>query len=141
MFSNFKQFWNIQTWFEKTKLTAEELDEIRDNIQVLEAEGNISSAIIQYLQDNYPKLNERWKAERAYWTESKRIDSVDIKDNSKELGIKKFIIMPNTGACPLCRKVSGNGRKVFTRKELTFKGRGIPPIHPNCYCIILPHVD
>jgi hypothetical protein len=140
MISIFKTFWKNEVRFEK-KLTTDELETVRRDILRLTDMNKISSQIIEYLQNKYPKLKEKWQAERVYWTESKRMDSSDVKTDAQEIGLEKFIVMPNTNACELCMKISGGGKKVFKRADMVYKGRAFPPCHPNCLCIVLPYVE
>lgn len=141
MFNIFKAFWKNEVRFEK-KLTTDELGQVRNQIKELQQKGKISSKIIAALQEKFPaKLGEQWEAERAYWTEVKRLEMDKIKDDAESLGLKKFRIQPNTGACDICLKFSQNGSKIFTESQLTVKGRPVPPVHPQCFCLLLPVVD
>lgn len=134
----FNEYWKSQYGdvILKARLTTDELQDIREMIKSLS--GKSSSVAITYLQKHFDKLSERWKAERVYWTESKRMDTKEVKADSQELGFDKFRIKPNINACEACKSFSDNGSKVFNKNENVYKGRVAPPIHPNCYCILLP---
>jgi len=136
MLNKFAKFWREEIRFEK-KLSMRELSAVRADISRLNELGKLSSQIIVYLQRKYPKLSEAWKAERAYWTETKRMQTTEVKDDAEELEIDKFRVLPNINACPICIKLSGNGKKIFSKKSLDKE----PPYHPNCYCILLPVLD
>jgi len=127
---------------EKSKLTDAQVRQVRSIITKMSEEGKMSSEIIAHLQNKFSKLSEKWKAERAFWTEKKRIDATDIKDKAEDLDFERFRILPNTGACPECIRFSNNGKKIFnSRADMVYKGRPAPPIHPGCYCLVLPVVD
>lgn len=138
----FKKVWadmNLPAF--RKSLTLNQLSDIRNDIESWERLGLTSSKIIDRLSRKYPPIKEKWKAERAYWTETKKLESRSIEEDSVEQGDKKFHIIPSPNACKLCLKVSGNGRKVFTMTDLEYQGHGIPPIHPNCYCVLVPIID
>jgi hypothetical protein len=123
----FQEFWKDQFY---KSLNIKTLRKIREIIIEMEADRIPSREIISYLQENFSELSELWKAERAYWTEVKKLESNNILNDAEDLGIQKFRIVPSPNACPLCKKVSGNGKRIFTKKEID----GVLPIHPNCYC-------
>lgn len=135
--SEFQMFWKSSN----DPLTEEELSKIRTIVRDLEGKKKTSSYIIAVLQRTFPKLSEKWRAERAYWTEVKAMESKEVESEAKELDLQKFIIIPSPNACDVCLKVSGKGKKVFTSKDLYYNGRDIPPIHPNCFCVLLPISD
>ncbi len=140
----FKQFWKKLTSneFRKAdKLTGDQLDSVRQDIKKWQDEKYKSSEIIGKLMRKYSDLKEKWKAERVYYTEVKRFESKEIKIDSQDVGYNKFRIIPSPNACPLCIAVSKDGNKIFKGKDLIYKGRGIPPIHPNCYCQLVPVDD
>lgn len=132
---NFKEFWKSQ--YVRKALTQGDLSSIRGKIGRMEGKGKPAKAIISALQSK-PEIKDRWKAERAYWTETKKLETNSILQSAEDLDITKFKIIPSPSACPLCLKVSGDGEKVFDRGDLLFKGNQIPPVHPNCYCILIP---
>lgn len=136
MQDKFTKFWREEIRFEK-KLTSRELNAVRADISRLNSQGKLSSQVISYLQRTFPKLSERWQAERAFWTETKRMQTTEVKNDAEELEIDKFRVLPNINACPLCLRLSGNGKKIFSKKNLDKE----PPYHPNCYCVLLPVLD
>jgi SPP1 gp7 family putative phage head morphogenesis protein len=121
----------------KAKLSESQLEEIRDVIDSKEREHIPSSKIIDSLQRTVPKAKKKWKAERIYSTESKRIESDDIIGSATKLGIKSYKVMPSPNACEMCLKLCGHGERIFKEEELTVKGRRVPPFHPNCYCSLI----
>lgn len=138
--SLFTDFWKGQTHgFAKAKLTQDELMAVRAKIIELQARGLPSSKIITALQKMNAKLMERWKAERAYWTESKRDDTKVVGEAVEDIGLDKYRVILSPDACKECRQKTQNGRKVFKHTDIEKSGYGhVPPFHPNCYCIIVP---
>lgn len=139
----FTDFWKMNTHgimpFEKERLTKTELIAVQDTITKLQARGYSSTKIITALQNMNKKLSERWKAERAYWTESKREDTELVADAGDDLGIDKYKVILSPNACKICREKTANGGKIFKSSDIEKAGYGhIPPFHPNCYCILIP---
>lgn len=120
-------------------LTEKELNDVRWFIEHQRANGVISSAIIKKLQKFNHKLSHPYNAERAYWTEVKRLDTKTILEDAEELDISKFRVSLSPSACELCRQKTGNGKKEFDTSLINKEGYGhAPPYHPNCYCICIP---
>lgn len=144
--SEFKKHWNeINGHFEhddyliKSALTRQEISSIRKTISELTSKGLPSSKIITQLQKTNSKLNERWRAERVYWTESKKQDTELVGNAGDNLDVEKYQVILSPSACETCRKASDNGKKIFKTSDLKQSGYGhTPPFHPNCYCIIIP---
>lgn len=143
--SDFKQFWNSYNSqdaysFEKAeKLSKSEIEFVRSVIGEKQRKGWISSKIIKYLQKTVPKLNEEWKASRAYWTETKHEDTQLIAQAGDDLEIEDYKVILSPDACELCRKKTHNGGKIFKSSEVQKAGFGhVPPFHPSCYCILIP---
>lgn len=132
----FKEFWTNFTRIEK-KLTNAQINEVQEIIDRLEAKKIPSSKIITVLQQKFSELSERYAAERAYWTESKKKETEIIFDNAEDLKLKTFRIINTPGACKKCREVSGHGDKRFKSADIQKDGKTIVPIHPNCYCLLL----
>lgn len=81
-------------------------------------------------------------AARVYWTETKRDDTNAVLDLGKEIGFETYKVILSPSACHICREKTRNGDKVFKASELNKSGYGHkPPFHPNCYCILVPHVE
>lgn len=142
--SIFKEFWKAQhghdIFEKKTSLTVMEISDIQKKIADLQSKGLPSSKIITALQKFNGKLAERWKAERAYWTEVKSTDTEAIGDIGDDLGISKYKVILSPNACPVCIKKTDNGGKIFKSTDIEKSGFGhVPPFHPNCYCIIYPY--
>lgn len=140
---NFKDYWKIQNGapFEKSRLTKTELQSVQNKIADLQKKGWISSKIITSIQKMNPKLSERWKAERVYWTEVKRDDTAVVGEAGDDLGIDKYSVILSPNACKTCIKKSDNGRKIFKTSDIEKSGYGhVPPFHPNCYCILVPKI-
>lgn len=147
--TNFDLFWKAQNEPEalmqkhigksSSKLTRKELKELQDIVDRMQGDKKSSSQIIKYLQKWNSKLAEKYQAERALSTESKRLDTSNTINAAKYLDTDKFKCLLSPNACPICRKKTEDGNKVFTTKELQKDGFGHkPPFHPNCYCILLP---
>lgn len=139
----FKSFWKTSKdqLFEKNMaLTVSELTGVQDKIARLQAKGLPSSRIIDALQRFNPKLSDRYRAEAAYWTEVKRIDTEEVAELGDELGISKYKVVLSPSACRLCREKTNNGNKIFSQKEVQKTGYGqFVPWHPNCYCVAIPY--
>jgi len=138
---SFKDFWKNAhaATFEKTALTKSEILEVQDRITKLQSKGLPSSKIITALQKLNPKLSERWKAERAYWTEVKKDDTDTVGEAGDDLGISKYKVILSPNACPTCVHKTSDGSKIFKNSDLEKSGYGhVPPFHPNCYCILIP---
>lgn len=139
----FKEFWkanNGNDIFEKkASLTKSEILEVQNRISTLQSRGYNSEKIISALQKFNVKLAERWKAERAYWTEVKVDDTETVGEAGEDLGISKYKVILSPHACKTCLDKSDNGHKVFKSSDIEKSGYGhVPPFHPNCYCILIP---
>lgn len=142
---NFKSYWGLVNKTEEEilikssdKLSKRELIEVQHTISRMQAQGKNASSIIKYLQDHNAKLGEKYKAERAFWTEVKRLDSAEVGDAASDIDIDTFRVLLSPNACEYCRKKTHNGSKVFKSEDFK-KGEGhVPPFHPNCYCVIIP---
>jgi hypothetical protein len=144
---SFKDFWKKNPYatprFEKA-MSQTELERARKIINDMQEEGRPSSMIIKRLGDVFPKLRPEWKAARAYWTETKKIDTKEVKEFAGDLGFKHYKVILSPSACPLCRKKSDNGSKVFDAREVVTAAKSygkFVPWHPNCYCIAIPLAD
>lgn len=137
---NFKEYWKIEKGESvDSKLTKEELMEIRSFISKMQDKGMPSTKVIAHLQTMNKKLIEKWKAERAYWTESKMVDTKIVGQASKELDINTYKMILSPHACPICISKTDSGKKIFKNSDLKKSGYGhVPPFHPNCYCVMLP---
>lgn len=143
---NFKNYWALIKNTESeilikssSKLSKADLMDIQKTIFELQKKGYNATKIIKYLQDHNSKLADEYKAQRAFWTELKRMDTEEVKESGKILDLDKYEVILSPHACPVCRKKTRNGTKVFTGKDLHKSGYGhYPPFHPNCYCILIP---
>jgi hypothetical protein len=128
--------------FEKAdRLSQLELNKVSRMIQTMQDDGKISSVIISKLQSSFPKLSMRWKAERAYWTEVKRMDTQMIGEAGDELDIEEYKAILSPNACPECREKTSNGAKIFGGGDIRKEGYGhVPPYHPGCFCILVPKI-
>lgn len=140
----FSQFWkeyndpNYEILL-KASLSDRELSAIRKKITELQGMGKSSSEIVTSLQRFNPKLSEKWKAQRAYWTEVKQRDTKIVGKAIEELDIEKFKVVLSPDPCPICVKKTNNGTKIFKSSDIQKGGYGhVPPFHPNCYCIVIP---
>lgn len=141
---SFKQWWKStihgESPFEKVeRLSKSEIQAVQSVIVRLQEQGLPSSEIITRLQAITPKLSERWKAERAYWTEVKRDDTDKVGDAGDYLGIEQYKTILSPHPCPICVSKTNNGARIFKSSEVSKSGYGhVPPFHPNCYCILIP---
>ena len=136
--NNFKTFWKLSN--DDKALTKTEIVEIQNKIRQLQKQGYPSGKIINILQKYNGKITERWKAERAYWTEVKAQDTLLVGDIGEELGITKYKVILSPNACRICIDKTDNGNKIFSTKDIEKTGYGqFVPWHPNCYCILVPH--
>jgi hypothetical protein len=119
------------------RLNQRDIHNVRQQVDVLQARGKKDSSIINSLQRR-PKLKEKWEAERAFRTESKRLESIDAKNEAEDRGMDKFYIVLNKDACPACKKLTRNGKRIFTRKEIGKGDTILIPHHPNCKCTLSP---
>lgn len=127
--SPFTEFWK--------KLNSRDISNVRQQVDVLESKGKGEKAIIRNLRKR-PGLKEEWQAKRAYETESKRLESMEAKKKADYMGMKKFYVVLNKDACDECRRLTDNGKKVFTNRQI---GKGtdlLVPHHPNCRCTLSP---
>jgi len=141
--NTFKEYWKVQQGHEifekKASLSQAEILEIQKKIAEMQKKGFNSDRIISALQRFNGKLSERYKAERAYWTEVKSKDTELIGEAGEELDISKYKVILSPNACPICREKTQQGSKVFKGADLEKAGYGhVPPFHPNCYCIMYP---
>ncbi len=138
--SIFKQFWKLNDGGE-IALTEKEIIEVQNKIHDLQKQGYPSSKIIKNLQNYNAKLSEKWRAERAYWTEVKHQDTKLVGEIGEDLGIDKYKVILSPHACPICKSKTNGGRKIFNYNDIKKSGEGgSPPFHPNCYCIVYPVV-
>lgn len=123
----------------KNKLTEKELRDIQNTIRDMQKRGSNASSIIKYLQDHNAKLTEKYKAERAFYTELKRLDTQQVKTSGKYLDLDQYKVILSPHACEECVDKTENGRKIFKSSDLKKTGYGhYPPFHPNCYCVLIP---
>lgn len=141
--SEFKIYWETMNktadeYVGDRALSQKDLMEVRNTIIKLQKKGKPSSKIIEVLQKMNAKLFEKWRAERAYFTEIKLLDTQIVHRAAEELGVTKYRVVLSPSACPLCLKKSNNGKKIFTDAEVKKAGDGFIPWHPNCYCVLIP---
>ncbi len=123
-------------------LTKKEIEEARALIALYNKKHKTATQIIQALQKRFGKLAYKPDAARVFWTETKKADTEAVHELSKELGFDTFKVILSPSACPVCRKKTSDGNKVFKSTEISKSGYGhAPPFHPNCYCILVPHVE
>ncbi len=127
MENEFATFW-------KAKLSGKELRNIREKIKEWNDEGVGQHRMADRLSRERKRLSENWKAERVVRTEEKRLQTYEVREGAKKFGKEHFKILLSKNACPLCVEVSQNEQKIFTKDGMRYKGRLIPPIHPNCTC-------
>lgn len=77
-------------------------------------------------------------AHRLARTELRRIQTEVAREEYKQAGIEQYeYAAVNRNACPICRDLDGN---VYNVSEMQ-PGLNAPPIHPNCHCTTIPHID
>ncbi len=128
-----EMFWKSST----TALTIKELQEAQKLIFDLQAKGLPSSKIIAKLQLWNTKLTEKYRAERVFFTEVKRKESQQVADAGEKLDLDKYRVILSPHACPICRKISNDGKRIYDANDIA-DAKEIPPYHPNCYCILIP---
>ena len=140
--ASFKDYWKAQaqeTVEKADALTVTELAEVNEVIDTMQDKGKIAKDIIAALQQQFPKLQERYRAEMAYYTEVKRKDTEDVVATADDLGVTKYRIVLSPHCCDKCRLISKDGKRIFTDEDVKKGGyNDVPPFHPNCYCILLP---
>ncbi len=121
------------------KLSEKEIRDIQNTIRDMQNKGANASKIIKYLQDHNDKLKDKYKAERAFWTELKRLDTKQVKVSGNYLDIDKYKVLLSPHACPMCREKTNDGRRIFKSSDFKKAGYGhVPPFHPNCFCVLIP---
>lgn len=137
----FLDYWramNDQT-FQKANLTVSELRKVQETIASLQKRGLPSSKIINALQRTFKGLSEPYKASRAFWTETKRMDTEKVGEAAENLDIDTFKVILSPNACQLCQKKTNNGSKIFKTSDVNKSGYGnVPPFHPSCFCVLIP---
>ncbi len=123
-------------FYKSSALSEKELVEIRQYIKALQAQKATSKTIISHLQKFNSKIEPLWKAERVYYTEIKRTDSKVVAQAGDELEIKSYRAVLSPNACIECKKVLQG--KTFKSNMIIKNGNPIIPVHPNCYCVLLP---
>lgn len=142
---NFKQWheehpFNIPRVEKADSLSEGELTEARGMIALYNKRRRTATQTIGALMRKF-KIDQPGAA-RVYWTETKRADTDAILDIGKEIGFSKYKVVLSPSACPVCVRKTDDGKKIFKAAELNKSGHGHkPPFHPNCYCILIPHVD
>ena len=143
----FKDFWktlnedNIGEYLIKSgdKLSREEIVKVQEIIRDMQSKGKNASTIIKYLQNFNHKLADKYKAERAFYTELKRLDTHEVRESGANLAMEEFRVLLSPHACPICVKKTNDGKKIFKSSDLKKAGYGhYPPFHPNCYCVLVP---
>lgn len=127
--NDFKDFWK--------KLSNRDINNVRQQIDTLQAKGDKESTIINNLRKR-PKLKDKYEAERAFTTESKRLETLRTKELGIERGLNKFYIILEPGACKKCREITKDGRRFFTAKQIGDGNKTLVPIHPGCHCHLVP---
>lgn len=130
----------VEFMFEKAaRLSKTEIALVNESIQSMQKRGVPSFKIISAIQKQNPKLSERWKAERAYWTAVKYEDTQKVGEAGWELDFDKYRVILSPNACSTCIKKTDDGKKLFKNSDIAKSGFGhVPPFHPNCYCIMIP---
>lgn len=124
------------------KLSEEEVTEARGLIAYYNKHRYTATQTIKALMRKFGKLAVQHDAARVYWTETKKDDTNATLSLGKDIGFQTFKVILSPSACHICREKTANGDKVFKAAELEKSGYGHkPPFHPNCFCILVPHVE
>lgn len=124
------------------KMSTEEITQARSLIALYNKQRKTATQTIKALMNKFGKLSDQSAAARVYWTETKRDDTRATRELGEELGFDTYKVVLSPSACQVCRKKTSNGNKIFKSSEISKSGYGhAPPFHPNCYCILVPHVD
>lgn len=125
---------------EKKKTNEDDLTEARALIALYNKRHKTATQTIKAIADQLGK--DEVDAARIYWTETKRADTKATRELGGDLGFTKYKVILSPSACKVCRKKTDEGQRVFKTSEIKKTGYGhAPPFHPNCYCILVPHVD
>lgn len=123
------------------KLSDSEISQARSLIALYNKRRKTATQIIKALARKFGKLSMP-DAARVYWTETKRDDTNAVLDLGEQVGFTTFKVILSPSACTVCRKKTNDGTRIFKASELSKSGHGHkPPFHPNCYCILVPHVE
>ena len=76
-------------------------------------------------------------SERLMRTEMCRVQIEAQRQSYDENGVDEYEYMAHTGCCEICAAMNG---KVFKVKKMIV-GDNAPPMHPNCRCGTVPHMD
>lgn len=124
------------------KMSESEISQARSLIALYNKRRKTATQTIKALRRKFSKLADPSAAARVYWTETKRDDTDAVIDLGDEIGFDTYKVILSPSACKVCVKKTANGNKVFKASELQKSGHGHkPPFHPNCYCILVPHVE
>jgi hypothetical protein len=136
---DFRTAWiqSAATRFDKAKLSRDELTKARE---IIRSSNGRSVPAYETIGKISRELGiAQWRAQRVYDTESKRSAVVATRQLGKDIGFSEYSVILSPNACHRCKKMTENGRKIFTQKEITKGGYGwFVPFHPNCYCIVVP---
>ena len=141
---DFKEFWKSHPFviprLEKEEAMSDnELTEARALIALYNKKRKPAFLTIKALRRKFGKLATQSDAARVYWTETKKADVQATHELGKEIGFTKYRTILSPNACPLCRRKSENGTKIFSNADLAKSGYGeFVPWHPQCYCIVVP---
>lgn len=129
----------MESFSKAKRLNKMEIQEVNEAIVRMQKRGLPSSRIITALQKQQPKLADRYKAERAYWTAVKHDDTQKVGMAGEELDFDKYKVILSPNACTVCIDKTKDGTKIFKNADIEKSGYGhVPPFHPNCYCIMIP---
>ncbi len=125
-----------------SKLSQKDLEEARGLIAYYNKRRYTATQTINALTRKFSKLADPVDAARVYWTETKRDDTDAVLELGEEIGFTTYKVILSPSACHTCKSKTNNGTKIFKAAELQKDGYGHkPPFHPNCYCIVVPHVE
>lgn len=81
--------------------------------------------------------SKKYEAERLMRTESARVQTEIQNQSYKKYDIEEYEYIAEPTACPICAALNG---KIFKVKDMS-SGLNACPMHANCRCSTVPHVD
>ncbi|WP_122646712.1 minor capsid protein [Enterococcus mediterraneensis] len=81
--------------------------------------------------------SSKYEAERLMRTETARVQLEVQKKSYQEYDITEYEFIAEPSACGLCKPLN---EKAFEVSKLKV-GVNAPPMHPNCRCSTVPHID
>ena len=100
-------------------------------------QGKPMKEVSQNALEKFSLPLEKYEVDRIAKTETAWAANQGSMEAGKELGIDKFEVLLDPDACDICQDAYGT-EEVMDEDELD--SEGVPPLHPNCQCVVEPHV-